>query len=73
MMAMAGDSLRDVRQVAGLTASDIARALDLRDKSVWEAVEDGREVLSMELILRLASLLARNDPLPFVLRITDCP
>jgi transcriptional regulator with XRE-family HTH domain len=68
MMAMAGDSLRDVRQVAGLTASDIARALDLRDKSVWEAVEDGREVLSMELILRLASLLARNDPLPFVLR-----
>lgn len=51
-----------------MTAADIAKALDLRDKSVWEAIEDGREVLSVELILRLASLLARNDPLPFVLR-----
>lgn len=68
MMAMAGDSLRDVREVAGLTVTEIVSALDLRDKSVWEAIEDGREALSIELILRLASLLARNDPLPFVLR-----
>ncbi len=68
VMAIAGESLRDVRQVAGLTVAEIASALDLRDKSVWEAVENGREVLSVELILRLASLLARNDPLPFVLR-----
>lgn len=68
MMATAGDSLRDVREVAGLTVTEIVRALDLRDKSVWEAIEDGREALSIELILRLASLLARNDPLPFVLR-----
>ena len=70
MMAVAGESLRDVREVAGLTIAEIAAALDLRDKSVWKAVEDGREVLSFELILRLASLLARNDPLPFVLRMT---
>jgi hypothetical protein len=70
LMAAAGESLRDVREVAGLTIAEIAAALDLRDKSVWKAVEDGREVLSFELILRLASLLARNDPLPFVLRMT---
>ncbi len=68
MMAIAGDSLRDVREVAGLTVTEIVSALDLRDKSVWEAIEDGREALSIELILRLASLVARNDPLPFVLR-----
>lgn len=68
LMAIAGESLRDVREVAGLTAADVSEALDLRDKSVWEAIEAGREVLSVELILRVTSLLARNDPLPFVLR-----
>ena len=70
MMASAGESLRDMREVAGMTVLEISDALNLRDKSVWEAVEDGREVLSFELILRLASLVARNDPLPCVLKYT---
>jgi hypothetical protein len=70
MMAAAGESLRDMREVAGMTVIEISDALNLRDKSVWEAVEDGREALSFELILRLASLVARNDPLPFVLKYT---
>lgn len=70
LMALAGESLRDMREVAGMTVIEITEALNLRDKSFWEAVEDGREVLSFELILRLASLVARNDPLPFVLKLT---
>ncbi len=70
MMAAAGESLRDMREVAGMTVIEVSDALNLRDKSILEAVEDGREVLSFELILRLASLVARNDPLPFVLRYT---
>ena len=70
MMATAGESLRDIREVAGLTASEMVTALNLKDKSVLEAIEDGREVLSIEVILRLASLVARNDPLPFVLKYT---
>ncbi|MFM7275796.1 MAG: helix-turn-helix domain-containing protein [Gammaproteobacteria bacterium] len=70
LMATAGESLRDIREVAGMTVVEISEALNLRDKSFWEAVEDGREVLSFELILRLASLVARNDPLPFVLKLT---
>jgi transcriptional regulator with XRE-family HTH domain len=70
MMAAAGESLRDLREVAGLTVLEITDALNLRDKGVWEAVEDGREALSFDLILRLASLVARNDPLPFVLKYT---
>lgn len=70
MMAAAGESLRDMREVAGLTVLEITDALNLRDKSIWEAVEDGREALSFDLILRLASLVARNDPLPFVLKYT---
>ena len=70
MMATAGESLRDMREVAGMTVLEITDALNLRDKSAWEAVEDGREALSFELLLRLASLVARNDPLPFVLKYT---
>ena len=53
-MADAGESLRDLREVAGLTLSDISSALNLKDKSFMEAVEDGREALSLEMIMRLA-------------------
>jgi transcriptional regulator with XRE-family HTH domain len=67
-MADAGESLRDLREVAGLTISDLAKALNLKDKSFLEAVEDGKEALSMEMIMRLASLFARNDPIPFVVK-----
>lgn len=70
MMASAGESLRDIREVTGMTVNEIASALNLRDKSVWEAIEDGREVISFELILRLAALVARNDPLPFIVKYT---
>ena len=66
-MAAAGESLRDLREVAGLTLSEISDALKLKDKSFIQAVEDGREVLSLELIMRMASLYARNDPIPFVI------
>ena len=43
MMAVAGESLKDMREVAGMTVIEISDALNLRDKSIWEAVEDGRE------------------------------
>lgn len=69
-MANAGESLRDAREVAGLTLGELSEALNLRDKSILEAIEDGREAMSIELILRLASLVARNDPLPFILKYT---
>lgn len=70
MMLAAGDSLKDIREVAGLTLNEMADALDLRDKSFLEAVENGTATLSFELILRLAALVARNDPIPFILRYT---
>jgi transcriptional regulator with XRE-family HTH domain len=70
VMLAAGQSLKDLREVTGLTLSDLSDALNLRDKSLLEAVENGTATLSFELILRLASLLARNDPIPFVLRYT---
>jgi len=69
-MLSAGQSLKDIREVAGLTLSEMSEALDLRDKSVLEAIEDGTSTLSFELILRLAALIARNDPIPFIMRTT---
>lgn len=69
-MLAAGNSLRDIREVAGLTLSEMSEALDLRDKSALEAIENGTATLSFELILRLASLIARNDPIPFIMRTT---
>ncbi len=64
----AGQYLRDLREVAGLTARDLAAALDLRDPSLIEAAESGRAALPFETILRLSALVARRDPLPFVIR-----
>lgn len=68
LLAETGESLRDMREIAGLTRNELAEALDLSDKSLIEAVEDGTATLSFELILRLAALLARHDPVPFVLK-----
>lgn len=68
LMVAAGQSLKDLREVAGLTISELNDALQLKDKSFLEAVENGTATLSFELILRLSALLARNDPVPFILK-----
>ncbi|ABC29011.1 hypothetical protein HCH_02183 [Hahella chejuensis KCTC 2396] len=70
LMAAAGQSLKDLREVAGLTIHELSDSLSLKDKSLWEAVENGTATISFELILRLAALLARNDPVPFILKYT---
>ncbi|MEM6639613.1 MAG: helix-turn-helix transcriptional regulator [Pseudomonadota bacterium] len=68
MLADTGAYLKDARKVAGLTLDELGQAMDLKDKSLLQAVEAGTATLSFDLILRLASLLARHDPLPFVMR-----
>ena len=70
LMLAAGQSLKDLREVTGLTIAELSEALNLKDKSLLEAVENGTATLSFELILRLSALLARNDPIPFILRYT---
>ena len=69
-MGATGQSLKDLREVAGLTISELSEAINLKDKSLLEAVENGTATLSFELILRLAALLARNDPIPFIIKYT---
>jgi transcriptional regulator with XRE-family HTH domain len=61
-----GGYVRELRELAGLTRAELARALELRDVSLLEAVESGTATVSFELILRLAAILARHDPVPFI-------
>ena len=64
-----GAYLRELRELAGLTLDELASAVELSDKSLLEAVEEGTQTLSFELVLRLAAILARHDPVPFISRL----
>jgi transcriptional regulator with XRE-family HTH domain len=66
MRREAGAYVRELRTLAGLTLDELADAVELRDRSLLEAVEAGTATLSFELVLRLAAILARHDPAPFV-------
>jgi len=70
MIEEAGAYVRDLREVAGLTRKDVSRTIQLADESFLAAVENGAATLSFELILRLAALLARHDPIPFIIKLT---
>jgi len=67
-MKQAGLMLHDLRETAGLTLEDLSKSLNLADTSLLAAVENGTATLSFDLVLRLAALLARYDPLPFIIR-----
>jgi transcriptional regulator with XRE-family HTH domain len=70
LMQESGAYLKDVRELAGLTQDGLTEALHLSDKSLLAAVEKGTATLSFEMILRLAALLARHDPVPFIIKFT---
>jgi transcriptional regulator with XRE-family HTH domain len=69
MRREAGAYLRELRELTGLTIDELADAIELTDHSVLRAVEAGTATISFELILRLAAILARHDPAPFVMRL----
>jgi len=62
--------LRDLREAAGLTVDDLGRALELDDPSFMGLVESGKVGLPFDVILRLAAVLGRNDPIGFILQMT---
>ena len=66
----AGGLFRDLRESAGLTLGDLGRAINLNDTSLLEQVEGGKVDLPFEIILRLAGVLGRNDPIPVVMKLT---
>lgn len=67
-MAEAGHFLHDARETAGLSLKDLGDSLGLSDSTVLEEVESGQSILPLELMLRSAALLARHDPIPFLIK-----
>lgn len=67
-MADAGRFMQDAREVAGLNLEELADALGLNNTELLEEVEEGRATLPFDMILRIASLIARHDPIPFILK-----
>lgn len=67
-MVDAGRFLQDAREVAGLNLQELAEAVGLTDTELLEEVEKGKAVLPFDMILRIASLIARHDPIPFILK-----
>ena len=67
-MADAGHFLRDARETAGMSVKDLGESLGLSDNSVLEDIESGQTIMPLELMLRSASLLARHDPIPFLIK-----
>lgn len=66
----AGALLKQMRETAGLTAQELGRAINLRDATLLEEAESGRIALPFEIILRLAAVLGRRDPVAFVMKLT---
>ena len=66
----AGSLFRSLREGAGLTLQDLGRAINLKDVSLLEAVEVGKVGLPFEIILRLAGVLGRHDPIPIAMMLT---
>jgi transcriptional regulator with XRE-family HTH domain len=69
-IARAGAVLRRMRETAGLTLEELARAVDLRDPDLIANAERGLVALPFEVILRLAGVLGRGDPLTSVMKLT---
>jgi transcriptional regulator with XRE-family HTH domain len=69
-VAKAAALVRDAREAAGLTLDDLGAALDLKDPTFMALVESGKVGLPFEMILRMATILGRNDPITFILQLT---
>jgi len=69
-LARAGAVLRKMREGAGLSLREVGSAINLGDPTLLELVESGKVALPFEITLRLASVLARNDPISFVMNFT---
>jgi len=69
-VAKAGEFLRAAREAAGITVDELGKAVGLSDSGLIEDAEEGKAVLPFDLILRLAGVLGRNDPISFALKLT---
>jgi len=66
----AGTALRATREAAGLSIKELGDAINLKEPALLDLVENGKTALPFEIVLRLASVLGRNDPISFIMRVT---
>lgn len=68
LMGKAGKALKDLRETAGLSLEELSSSIDIDNPSILKSIEEGKAALPIDLMLRLASLYSRNDPIPFIIR-----
>lgn len=69
-VASAGRQLKQWRESAGLTLAEVSKAVGLGDSQLIEQAEGGVVSLPFEVVLRLAAVLGRRDPVPVVMALT---
>lgn len=69
-VAKAGRQLRRWREAAGLTLEELSQAVGLGDARLIEQAEGGVVSLPFDVVLRLAGILGRRDPLPVAMALT---
>jgi transcriptional regulator with XRE-family HTH domain len=69
-VARAGRQLRQWREAAGLTLDEVSEAVGLGDSKLIEQAEGGLVSLPFDVVLRLAGVLGRRDPLPIAMALT---
>ncbi len=67
-MADAGRFLRDARETAGMSLRELTVAMGVKDDNLLEDIESGERIMPLELAFRSASLIARHDPIPFLVK-----
>ena len=68
--AKAGSQLRKWRETAGMTAGELSDAVGLGDSKLIEDAEGGAATLPFDVVLRLAGVLGRHDPIPVAMALT---
>lgn len=69
-VAQAGRQLRKWRESAGLTLDELSTAVGLGDAQLITQAEGGLAALPFDLVLRLAGVLGRRDPVPVAMALT---
>lgn len=69
-VAKAGRQLRQWREAAGLTLDELSTAVGLGDAKLITQAEGGIASLPFDVVLRLAGVLGRRDPLPVAMALT---
>lgn len=69
-VAQAGRLIRQWREAAGLTLDEVSEAVGLGDTALISQAEGGVVALPFDVVLRLAGVLGRHDPIPLLMGLT---